>query len=150
MFSPEVFIAAVITLTITAGLSWLFYPAWVSATADVLEWDEVKVKQGQPQDTPILLSIVVPAYNEEDRIPHMIKSAHHFLVSTKGRDIIRKLSAFAERVGCAADEVHDIEWIVVDDGSSDGTCLVVASLAKALKSIHTWKIISLKNNSGKG
>lgn len=68
------------------------------------------------------LSIVIPAYNEEKRIAQTLKDLHRFLVSSKAK--------------------HEV--LVVDDGSSDQTALVVK---RALK---TARVIRLYRNFGKG
>jgi dolichyl-phosphate beta-glucosyltransferase len=56
--------------------------------------------------TPIMLSIVIPAYNEAERLPHTLQ----------------RLRAFLDEQGWLA----STEIIVVDDGSTDGTFGVVA------------------------
>lgn len=57
---------------------------------------------------PPLLSIVVPAYNEERRLPATLEAILAFL----------------------ADQPFEAELIVVDDGSADGTAAAVAALSK--------------------
>ena len=60
--------------------------------------------------TPPLLSVVVPAYNEEKRLPASLTSIHDYLAS----------------------QSYASEIIVVDDGSSDRTSGVADSLASSL------------------
>jgi dolichyl-phosphate beta-glucosyltransferase len=67
------------------------------------------------------VSIIIPAYNEEKRLPGTLSRVKKFLSAAKIR----------------------AEIIVVDDGSSDGT----AALVKKEKSV---KLVSNKINSGKG
>lgn len=71
------------------------------------------------------LSVVIPAYNEEHRIPATLQSVHDFL-SQSGRSF---------------------ELIIVDDGSLDGTAQVVESFAE--NHPHT-RLISYQPNRGKG
>ena len=66
------------------------------------------------------LSVIVPAYNEEERIRGFLKDLVGFL---KGRDS---------------------EIIVVNDGSTDNTLAVLGEFGKEIR------IISYKNNRGKG
>jgi len=73
----------------------------------------------------VSISVVIPAFEEELRIPDTIRRIHEYLTKRSG----------------------EFEIIVVDDGSSDKTADVVESLGKALGNIR------LKRNSvnkGKG
>ncbi len=71
------------------------------------------------------LSIVVPAYNEEDRLkitlPHLCRDAQRRFL--------------------------DYEIIVVDDGSSDGTARIVKETVAVNEKV---RLISYKDNMGKG
>jgi dolichyl-phosphate beta-glucosyltransferase len=139
------------TAAVTAGLSWIFYPAWLAASEASLAWEEVQLCRDDhttelPEST--LLSMVIPAYNEQDRIPIMLQSAHDYLESSKGKALLKKLQGCASLTGnptCAG-----IEWLVVNDGSKDATCQVVRSTFESLKSNDSWRLVSLKQNSGKG
>lgn len=71
------------------------------------------------------LSIVIPAYNEERRLP----------------EALRRIREFLEKRAIPA------EVIVVDDGSSDGTPDVVAS---ARPSLPNLRLVSNGRNFGKG
>lgn len=71
------------------------------------------------------LSVIIPAYNEEKRLPTTLESVHKFL----------------------SDAERDFEIIVVDDGSSDSTCEVV----KAFSVDHCGiRLITHSPNQGKG
>jgi len=71
------------------------------------------------------LSVVIPAYNEQFRLPPTLKSVKRFL------------SEFAP----------EFEIIVVDDGSRDATAQIVKQLADNDKRI---KLVSYEVNKGKG
>jgi dolichyl-phosphate beta-glucosyltransferase len=74
----------------------------------------------------IALSIVIPAFNEHDRLPRACVAIRRYL---------------EERAWT------DAEVVVVDDGSTDGTATVVRDAAL------TWpqlRLVSLARNSGKG
>lgn len=60
--------------------------------------------------SPPLLSVVVPAYNEEKRLPASLTSIHQYLTS----------------------QTYSSEIIVVDDGSNDRTAAVAAELVASL------------------
>ena len=55
----------------------------------------------------LLLSVIVPAYNEQDRLPHMLSLTLQYLEREASRD-----------------QDFTYEVLVVDDGSTDGTSKV--------------------------
>ncbi|HVO29017.1 MAG TPA: dolichyl-phosphate beta-glucosyltransferase [Candidatus Paceibacterota bacterium] len=71
------------------------------------------------------LSIIIPAYNEAERIP-------------------KTLLAMDKQLEHAA---YSYEIVVVNDGSKDNTAAIVKNLAKAVRNL---KLIDLKDNAGKG
>jgi dolichyl-phosphate beta-glucosyltransferase len=71
------------------------------------------------------LSIIIPAYNEAERIPATLI------------DMDKRLSG--------ADYSYEI--LVVNDGSKDNTASVVKGMAKMVKNL---KLIDIKDNAGKG
>ena len=71
------------------------------------------------------LSIIIPVYNEEKRIPNTLKEIDEYL---------RK-------------QAYDYEILVVDDGSKDRTVEVGRGLASTIKNL---KITGYKKNQGKG
>mmetsp|Transcript_15690 Transcript_15690/g.38636 ORF Transcript_15690/g.38636 Transcript_15690/m.38636 type:complete len:296 (-) Transcript_15690:1112-1999(-) len=80
--------------------------------------------------SPPRLVVLIPAYNEEDRIGSTLESYHGFF----------------------AKEAWDCEILVVDDGSSDSTSQVVKQSAEH-NQMHNFpkiKCISLSKNQGKG
>ena len=73
----------------------------------------------------IYLSVIIPAYNEEDRIKNTLLEIDKFLTIQN----------------------YNYEIIVVDDGSCDGTAELVKNLQK---NISKLEIISNQKNCGKG
>jgi dolichyl-phosphate beta-glucosyltransferase len=73
----------------------------------------------------LFLSIIIPAYNEAERIPKTLLDIDHRL----------------------SDVAFDYEIIVVNDGSKDNTAEVVNGMMKMVKKI---KLIDNKENKGKG
>lgn len=71
------------------------------------------------------LSIVIPAYNEEKRLPKTLEAID---------DYLRRQS-------------YDCEIIVVNDGSKDGTAEAVRGMSSVIKNL---KLIDNKINQGKG
>jgi dolichyl-phosphate beta-glucosyltransferase len=76
------------------------------------------------------LSIVIPAFNEQSRIPQTLESLSEFINS---KYII--------------DNNLSVEVLVVDDGSLDLTSSVVLGFSNKIKNL---KLLSYPNNEGKG
>jgi dolichyl-phosphate beta-glucosyltransferase len=74
---------------------------------------------------PLDLSIIVPAYNEEQRIAPTLRRLHAFLAGTPWRT----------------------EIVVVDDGSADGTVALVERLGRELAGV---RCVRSRTNRGKG
>src|SRR5207245_8013540 len=82
-----------------------------------------------PLSGGIALTIVLPAYNEESRLP-------------------KALPELVEWVSRAGPMVEGpVEVIVVDDGSSDATSAVAAV---GLASLPAWRVVALPRHAGKG
>jgi dolichyl-phosphate beta-glucosyltransferase len=77
---------------------------------------------------PVALSVIVPAYNEEGRLP---------------RTLTRMRDYFASR----GFTTHELEILIVDDGSKDGTVQVAEKWARDWPSL---RVISNGDNRGKG
>jgi len=71
------------------------------------------------------LSVVIPAYNEEKRLPKTLK----------------EISSYLEK------QNYDYEIIVVNDGSKDKTAEIIKELISEIKNL---KLIDNKENCGKG
>jgi len=72
-----------------------------------------------------VLSIVIPCYNEEERLPHTVEQIERYLNS---KDV-------------------DYELILVDDGSADGTRMVMDAAAERNRFV---RLEALPRNRGKG
>lgn len=86
-------------------------------------------EQGEPE---VRLSVIVPAYNEQDRLPAMLNEAMRYLDQRHQHD-----------------PEQTFEIIVVDDGSKDATRQVAQSYVKANGS-DIIRVLALSPNAGKG
>ncbi|KAG9065377.1 dolichyl-phosphate beta-glucosyltransferase [Linnemannia hyalina] len=88
-----------------------------------------RTDEGTPTKT---LSVVVPAYNESERLPVMMKETLDFLKEKAHKD-----SAFS------------YEILIVDDGSQDLTVRVALEMAQE-EGIQDIRVLSFEKNRGKG
>lgn len=75
---------------------------------------------------PSMLTIVIAAYNEQDRLPRTIRTWTAYLDARLGRPY---------------------EFLVVDDGSADGTAAAVKALARESPRV---RLLKLPRNQGRG
>lgn len=80
------------------------------------------------------LSVIVPAYNEEARLPSALDEALSFLDGRR------------DRLGPS----FSFEVVIVDDGSTDGTARVAESYAKRRGGADAVRLVKMAKNSGKG
>lgn len=135
------------SIVVTLGLSWLFYPAWAVWIAESLEWDVEHLSSPGTQLSELpVLSLVIPAYNEHERIPIMIQESFDYLASPQGQEVLRRLQACDKTKETTSSEstrsgnislqterpAPSVEWLIVNDGSKDSTCDSVRETYKNL------------------
>lgn len=76
-------------------------------------------------NAPITLSIIIPAYNEEQRLPDTLRQVYAYL----------------------SQQAYAYEVIVVDDGSSDATCQMVEAF---FATVDGGIVLRNEHNRGKG
>jgi dolichyl-phosphate beta-glucosyltransferase len=144
----EALFIPVIGSLLVIGITWLLSPAVLAAVSNDLEWDEITLSELESSEVQPLLSIVIPAYDEEKRITAMINEAHDFLSCPGGRAALKQLQLCSKHL--YSQPAEGVQWIIVNDGSKDDTCGVVKSTYRSLNSKDQWHLVSLKENSGKG
>ena len=125
-----------------ALLRFILHPALISRLP--IEYDEeVLLQVPSSKDRPIL-SIVIPAYNEEARLLAMFEVTYHFF--QKERE-----NLCSQLLGSAG---GSFEFVIVDDGSTDSTCSIVRGeiLSQMKEGSHqdSLKLLRFQKNRGKG
>lgn len=85
---------------------------------------------------PIRLSIIIPAYNEEARLPRTLLRIQEYFGS---RHVRPGLSANIT--------LSELEILIVDDGSKDGTARIAEEWSRKMPSV---RLLSNGDNRGKG
>lgn len=91
------------------------------------------------------LTVVIPAMNEEKRLPTMLEECLEYCKQRKAKAAKSKPFTYEVRKFISFDLSLKIQVIVVDDGSTDSTADLAASYAK-----DNVKVMRLEENIGKG
>lgn len=106
---------------------------------------------GSIEPAELKLSVVFPAYNEEDRIKPTLEEAVEYLDKHIGRSKAKSPSSPSKkRHARSASTVGGYEIIVVNDGSKDKTVDVVLEFSKKHELHDIVRVVSLAKNRGKG
>ncbi|GKU05523.1 dolichyl-phosphate beta-glucosyltransferase [Fusarium langsethiae] len=137
-----------------------WYDRWLAERQD----SEQHIKPSEAYPTPdagniepaqVRLSVVFPAYNEEDRVIPTLVEAVAYLDEHFGRTTAPATSSTSpssKRHGRTApkEDLGGYEILVVDDGSRDKTVDVVLQFAQENGLHDILRVISLERNRGKG
>ena len=144
----------ILCLFLIGLIYFLFYPAIVNRrfqrNNNGTSITSITLRAPETTQQP-LLTLVIPAYQEEERLPSMLRAAYTYLQS----DRCRALQDLASLRSKSTSSTVVVEWIVVDDGSTDQTRQVYEKFIQtttqpSTSCHHLWKIISFSKNCGKG
>lgn len=150
-------ISLAITCLITGGATFLFYPAILVHYYEAIEYStrvlRKPTEKKDDEEGKVLLTLVIPAYNEEDRLTVMLDECYEYLSKTECPSLKTLKDAYQKAHTDVKDPSVLVEWIVISDGSSDQTCQVFEDYVKKIKGDKhpfLWKLVSLPINEGKG
>jgi len=89
------------------------------------------------------LSVIIPAYNEEKRLPKTLEAIDDYL---RKQSVAETLPHLPLR-SASPHSVYDYEILVVNDGSKDTTAEACRGMSAVIKNL---KLIDNKTNQGKG
>ena len=100
--------------------------------------------------TDNILSLIIPAYNEAERLPIMLDSTLRFL-DTNRIYLTEQFNAIGSRDAKSSNTQLQYEFIIVNDGSTDDTENIVRTYAaNNIMYGDIVKLISMHKNCGKG
>lgn len=110
---------------------------------------------GNIEPAQVRLSVVFPAYNEEDRVLPTLEEAVVYLDQHFGRSRHAKVDTVSPTAkkhvrNAPNNDLGGYEILVVDDGSRDKTVDVVLQFAKDNDLHDILRVVSLDKNRGKG
>ncbi|KAI1461966.1 glycosyltransferase family 2 protein [Annulohypoxylon moriforme] len=145
-------------------------PCWHDRWLADRHASEIRAKNDDPTQTDIAdtgsidpaevrMSVVFPAYNEEDRILPTLKEAVEYLDQAFGREPhphlrhaqpSRARSPRRHIQNAPRDDLSGYEILIVNDGSKDRTAQVALEFAREHGLHNILRVVTLERNRGKG
>lgn len=130
-------------------VAYIFYPAYKSEGGDLC-CDEETLSGNSHNNNGNVFSLIIPAYNEEDRLPIMLDATCKYLnENRKEVATLHEKALGGGKNGTSPDEIQ-FEFIIVDDGSKDNTGVVVRRYSQKVKNGDVFKLLTMHQNCGKG
>ena len=148
-------ISSLAAILITSGTIFLFHPAILVYYHEAVDHSTTVLAGSTKEENSeeVLLSLVIPAYNEEDRLTVMLDECYEYLCKEDCPSLETLKKAYQNANKANKNPTTLVEWIVINDGSADKTSQVFENYVKKLKdSKHPflWKLVILPVNEGKG
>ncbi|KAJ4478435.1 Alg5-prov protein [Lentinula aciculospora] len=99
------------------------------------------------------LSVVIPAYNETERLPIMLEQTISHLTSVneqREKDNLKNNKTSKEVLPLSFSRPRTFEVLIIDDGSTDGTNDASLDLARSKYPDIDIKVVNMELNQGKG
>ncbi|KAL7439051.1 hypothetical protein ACHAXH_003817 [Discostella pseudostelligera] len=134
---------------ITFIASYIFYPAYANNAGGGLGCTATILVGGNSYHTDNILSLIIPAYNEAERLPVMLDVTLKYL-DTNRMDVTNLFHSIGNCNDRISKTPMQCEFIIVNDGSTDDTENVIRRYANNVRNGDIVKLISMHKNCGKG
>jgi dolichyl-phosphate beta-glucosyltransferase len=125
---------------------------WLSHRTDAEKLGDFSEKHtGTINEPEVEMSVVIPAYNEEERLEIMLEEAVAFLDAEYGRTSVSANKGKSNGSAKGGDsKIGGYEILIVNDGSKDKTVDVALEFSRKNNLHDVLRICTLKENRGKG
>ncbi|CAG8951774.1 hypothetical protein HYFRA_00005576 [Hymenoscyphus fraxineus] len=125
-----------------------WHDGWLAHRRDAAAGKGDAKHTGSIEGPEIMMSVVVPAYNEEERMEIMLEEAVEFLDAEYGRSPLEDTQQKGEKEINRG--IGGYEILIVNDGSKDKTIDVAMAFSRKHKLHDVLRVCTLQQNRGKG